>query len=76
MQSLKMLSYMSPQIASTLMWFLKEFSSTYLYMNEKKYQQVLKNVKTELNYILYLFIFLIDKSNTSTNFWTRDRVWN
>jgi hypothetical protein len=67
---------MSPQIASTLMWFLKEFSSTYLYMNEKKYQQVLKNVKTELNYILYLFIFLIDKSNTSTNFWTRDRVWN
>ena len=52
MQSVKMLNYMSPQIASTLMWFLKEFSATYLYMNEKKYQQVLKvKVKIELNYI-------------------------
>jgi hypothetical protein len=40
MHPIKMLQYMSPQVASTLMWFLKEFSRSYLFMNEKKYSQV------------------------------------
>lgn len=40
MHSMKMLHFMSPQVSTTLMWFLKEFTRTYLFMNEKNYQQV------------------------------------
>lgn len=40
MHSSKMLRNASPQVASTLMWFLNEFSRSYLFMNEKKYEQL------------------------------------
>lgn len=32
---------MSPQVASTLTWFLKEFSKNYLFMNERDHPQVM-----------------------------------
>ena len=34
------MSLWSPQVSTTLMWFLKEFSSSYLFMKEKNYEQV------------------------------------
>lgn len=40
MFSLNMLYVLSPQVASTLMWFLKEFSRSYLYMKEVNYRVI------------------------------------
>ena len=69
MHPIKMIQYMSPQVAATLMWFLKEFSRSYLFMKENNYQEV----NTILSRLLHsLARFIIDKSNTAAYFWPRD----
>ena len=74
MGALNMLSYLSPQVASTLMWFLKEMVRSYLFMKEKNYDelsstlQALMGIDTECG-VLILNFFL---RKLSANFY----VWS
>lgn len=40
MFNLNLLQYISPQVATTLMWFLKELSRSYLFMRERNYEEL------------------------------------
>jgi hypothetical protein len=40
MFALNMLEYLSPQVASTLIWFLTQMTESYLYMNEQIYNEI------------------------------------
>ena len=74
MSSLNMLGYLSPQVASTLMWFLKEMVRSYLFMKEKNYDelsptlQALLGVDTECGVLILKFLL----RKLSANFY----VWS
>lgn len=78
MFSLNMLSYLSPQVASTLMWFLKELSRSYLFMREENYTdlspslQVLFGQETESGQ--WVLKFLLRKLYTNFYIWSAENT--
>ena len=78
MFSMNMLSHLSPQVASTLMWFTRELSRSYLFMKEENYTdlsptlQVLFGPETESSQ--WVLKFLLRKLYTNFYIWSAENT--
>lgn len=78
MFNLNMLSYLSPQVSSTLVWFLKELARTYLFMVEKNYADLSSTLQAifgqDTQYGLVVLNYLLRKLLTNFYLWSAENT--
>jgi hypothetical protein len=78
MFSLNMLEHLSPQVASTLMWFLKELSRSYLFMSEKDYEEISPTLQVifgqDTQCGIILLNFLLKKIYSNFYIWSAENT--
>lgn len=78
MFTLNMLQYLSPQVASSLMWFLKEFSRSYLFMKESNYNDISPVMHTvfgqDTQYGLIILNYILRKLLANFYIWSAENA--
>jgi hypothetical protein len=78
MYSLNMLTHLSPQVATTLMWFMRELTRSYLFMKEEHYTDLSPNLQIlfgqDTQSGLWVLNFLLRKLYTNFYIWSAENT--